>query len=174
MAFTGQRWFFYRGVVHHPVFLFVLFGCFPSPFLVWSAWTPMVIFIPWGLGDLCQSALPHPASLLGTSLLIPDPQGGALHQESSLASWTARFRLPWFRQGVFVTLFAVMPIKDLIGLPQALAEIGMIYSCCSLMLSSDPQTGGVGQNFVKLWLLFSFAGRCYWSTLCSVSAAEKR
>ena len=96
--------------------LFVWLGCFTSPRLDWSTWPPWGVWITGGIGGLRQSAPTPPARFLGASLLIPAPWGGALHWESSMASFTARFRPPWFGQGVFFTLFAVLQLKEMLGL----------------------------------------------------------
>ena len=100
VVFTGLRRIFYRGVFHHLVW-FVWLGCFLSPRIAWSAHPPRGVCITGGLGDLCFSALPPPECLIGATFLIPAHRGGALLQESSWASLTARFRLPWFGPGVF-------------------------------------------------------------------------
>ena len=153
--------------------LFVLLGCFPSPRIFWSSQPPLGVFITKGIGDLCQSARPPPMRLIGELLLMPDPLGGALQQESSLDSWTAQFHPYWFRQGVFVILFVLLPPEELLGLTQALAKLGMIYFPSIRMISSDPQTGGVGQKSVKIWLHLSSTGLYYWYNICSVLKEEK-
>ena len=122
VAFTGLHGIL-LGVCYITRFgLFVLLGCFTSPRLIWTARTPLGFHITGGIVYLCQPAPPTPERFLGTSLLIPGPHGGDLHWKSSMASWTARFFPYWFGQGVFVTVFVVLPLEELLGLPQELDE----------------------------------------------------
>ena len=110
----------FLGVCSIARFFFFFVGVFSSPYLVWSTWTPRGIWITGGIWYMYQSAPPPPARLLGASLLIPDPWGGAFHRESSMASWTTQFCPSWFGHSIFGTLFVLLPIKEPIGLPQAL------------------------------------------------------
>ena len=122
VAFTGLHGIL-LGVCYITRFgLFVLLGCFTSPRLIWTARTPLGFHITGGIVYLCQPTPPTPERFLDTSLLIPGPHGGALHWKSSMASWTARFFPYWFGQGVFVTVFVVLPLEELLGLPQELDE----------------------------------------------------
>ena len=54
--------------------LFVWLGCFPPSHTALYARPPWGVCIIGGLGELCCSATPPPARLLGASLLIPAPQ----------------------------------------------------------------------------------------------------
>ena len=85
-------------------------------------------------------------------------QGGALHRESSLTSWTARFHPPWFAKGVFVTLFAILTLEELLGLPQALAELRRI-DFPAIGITSDSQTGYVDRQSCRTPILLLFGGQ---------------
>ena len=119
--------------------LFVLLGCFPSPRLVGSARPPLRVLITGWLGYICQSAPPPLSILPGVSLLIPSPWGDDLHRESSVASWTARFCPSLFWQSVFITIFIIMPLKELLCLPQAFDELGRL-DIMKVGVSSDCET----------------------------------
>ena len=126
---------------------FFLLGCFLSPYLVWSARPHQGICITGGLEYLCQYAPPPTAHFIGVSWLIPAPRGGALPWESSISSWTARFFPSWFLQGVFVTLFVVLTIKELLGLTQVLTELGTLDTPVTGFFS-DRQTWYVYLQYV--------------------------
>ena len=66
--------------------LFFWLGCFPSPRIVWFFWPPRGVCITVEIGDLCQFYPPPPERLLGPSLLIPAPRGGAIYWERSMVS----------------------------------------------------------------------------------------
>ena len=66
-------------------------------------------------------------------------RGGDIHWESSLTSWTAWSRPPWFGQGVFVTLFVILLLKELIGILQELAELRRL-DLPAIGIHSDSQT----------------------------------
>ena len=126
---------------------FVLLGYFPSPHLVWPPCPPRYVFITGGLEDLCQYAPPPTAHFIGVSWLIPAPWGGALHWESSMLSWTAWFRLSWFLQGIFVTLFVVLLLRELLGLSQTFSEL-FTLDLTVAGISSDSQTWYVDWQYV--------------------------
>ena len=154
VAYTGLCGFFI-GVCSITLFFFV--GVFPSPRIVWYDQPLWGACITGGIGYLCQSALPPTALFLGAYLLMPAPRGGALHRESYMVSLTSRFLPSWFRKGVFVAFFVMMPLKLRIGLPQAIAELGRI-DILTVGISSDRQTGYIDWRSYRTPDLLLFDG----------------
>ena len=70
--------------------------------------------------------------------------GWALHWESFLAYLTALFFRFYLDRMFSITLFFVLPLEELLGLPQALAEIGRI-DIPTVGIPSDCHTGGIGR-----------------------------
>ena len=80
------------------------------------------------LGISGQSAHPLLTRLLGAPLGFSTFWLDLLHQEISMASWTARLQPSCLRQGVFITLSVVLPLEELLCLIQVLIELGIICS----------------------------------------------
>ena len=182
--------FFNRGVFHHPVWFVFLLGCVPTPHHALSTRPPRGIWITVGLGDLCFSAPPPPARLLGASppperllgasLGIPSPQIGALHQDSSMASLTTRLCLPWFGKGVFFTLSVVrsLPFRRAclarIWCPLFFEVSWLLALLWCAFSTSDRLNGCVGRMSYQTPTFFSSTVSRRWSCRCSASAEKKR
>ena len=85
------------------------------------------------------------AWLISVSWVFSSPRGYDLIWERSMYSWTNRFWTSCLVQGVVITLFFVLPLKEIFGLLKAITELGMInVPSVSIGIYSDCQTIGVG------------------------------
>ena len=140
------------------MFCFVL-GCFPSScsMLIWLASSGSLHH--WRvLATSGKSSQPPPMQLLGASLGFSATWGDYFRQEISMASWTAQFRPYCLWQGAFLTLFVVLPLKELLGPIQAFAQLGIIFSCRIPMAFFQPSDQRrrlevlSRSNYYSIWL----------------------
>ena len=139
---------FLLGYVPSPCLVCLCFGgVFHHHVQCWYTWPPKGLFITggdWWPSD--QSALPPPVWSLGASLVFSYPWCNAILRERSMASWTAWLLTSCLGQSVFITIFFLLQLKELIVLIKGLAEPGIIYPAISVWLSSDRWTNDLGSN----------------------------